>query len=105
MEILFPQQSPNKQHHCIFGISFFHGKLEAAAKVIFLRKRAQILFVNLHSPVSIDPNGLYKKFGPKHIISSSIHRSRAPHFFLSDHNLKNTLRRKSQRKVFFFLYL
>lgn len=51
MEILFSQRSPNKQPHFIFGIIFLHGKLEAAVNLIFLGKRARMLFVGLHSPV------------------------------------------------------
>lgn len=50
-------------------------------------------------PSSIDPNGLYTKFGPRHITSSSNDKPRAWNFLFSNHNLKNTLKGKYLRKV------
>lgn len=54
---------------------------------------------------SIDYNGLYTKFRPGHITSSSNDKSTAWNFLFSNHNLKNTLKGKSLRKVLFLVFI
>lgn len=105
MEVLCPQQFQSKQYHYDFWNYLSSQKDRRAANHIPGKMSCNVVCGIVFSFFSIDLNGLNTKFGPKHITSLSIYRSRPPHFLLSNHNLKNTSRRNSQGKVFLFYFM